>query len=170
VLNWEAEKLRILAALEADFDEEKEEDHEEKLKIRELVRKTDRVLEEKSREIGELRGLLESQTHSIGSMAVGAAALGEILDSDALIREERNNLARLQDECRDKLRQAEVELSLERAKIARERSQLNDKIHILEQQGIDLASLAEEKEPEKQRRGRWRARLGLPGPDDDVEK
>jgi hypothetical protein len=166
VLNWEAEKQRILAALEADFDEAKEEEREEKLKIHELVHKTDRVLEEKNREIGELRNLLESQTHNIGSMAVGAAALGEILDSDALIQEERNNLARLQDECRDKLRQAEVQLSLERAKIARERSQLNDKIHILEQQGINLAAVADEKEAEKQPKGRWRARLGLTGPDD----
>ncbi len=116
VLNWEAEKQRILAALEADFEEEKEEDREEKLKIQDVIRKTDRVVAEKSKEIGELRVLLESQTNNIGSMAVGAAALGQILDNDALIQEERKNLARLQEECRDKLRQAEVEISLERAR------------------------------------------------------
>ena len=167
VLNWEAEKQRILAALEADFDEEKEEDRGEKLKIHDVIHKTDRALEEKTREIGELRGLLESQTHSIGSMAVGAAAIGQILDGDAIILEERNNLARLQEECRDKLRQAEIELSLERAKIAREQSQLQEKVHILQQQGINLAALTKEKEPEKQIRGRWRARLGLTGSDDD---
>ncbi len=77
VLNWEAEKQRILAALEADVEEEKEEDREEKLKIQEVIHRTDRLVEEKNREIGELRGLLESQTNNIGSIAVGAAALGK---------------------------------------------------------------------------------------------
>ncbi len=170
VLNWEAEKMRILAALEANFEEENEEDREEKPKIQDVIRKTDRLVEEKNREIGELRGLLESQTNNIGSMAVGAAALGEILDADAIIQEERKNLARLQEECRDKLRQAEVEISLERAKIARERSQLNEKIRILEEQGINLASIAEAKEPEKPPRGRWRARMGLTNSEDEQKK
>jgi hypothetical protein len=160
ILDWEAEKQRILAALEADFDEDKKEEHEEKLKIQDVVHKTDRILAEKDREIGDLRKLLESQTNNIGSMAVGAAALGSILDTDAIIKEERNNLARLQDECRDKLRQAEVEISLERAKIARERSQLDEKRRALNQQGIDL-SAAEDKNPAKPIRGRWLARLGL---------
>jgi chromosome segregation ATPase len=170
VLNWETEKMRILAALEADFEEEKEEDREEKIKIQEVIRKTDRIVAEKNKEIGELRGLLESKTDNIGSMAVGAAALGQILDNDALIQEERNNLAHLQEECRDKLRQAEIEISLERAKIARERSQLDEKLHILEQQGINLTSVNEEKQTAKQPRGRWLARLGLTGSEDEKDK
>jgi len=169
VLNWEAEKQRILAALEADLEEEKEEDREEKIKIHEVIRRTDRAVAEKNREIGELRGLLESQTNNIGSLAVGAAALGQILDTDALIQEERKNLVRLQEECRDKLRQAEVEISLERAKIARERSQLDEKIRILEQQGINLTATAAEKEPAKPPRGRWLARLGLTGSENEQD-
>jgi chromosome segregation ATPase len=165
VLNWEAEKQRILAALEADFEEEKEEDREEKIKIQEVIRRTDRVVAEKNKEIGELRALLESQTNNIGSMSVGAAALGQILDTDALIQEERKNLARLQEECRDKLRQAEVEISLERAKIARERSQLDEKLRALVQQGVNLTAAAE-KQPAKPPRGRWLARLGLTDSED----
>ena len=86
VLNWEAEKQRILAALEADFEEENEEDREEKLKIQDVIRKTDRVVAEKDREIGELRELLESQTNNIGSMAVGAAALGKFSTPTPLFR------------------------------------------------------------------------------------
>jgi chromosome segregation ATPase len=169
VLNWETEKKRILAALEADFDEEKEEDREEKIRIQEVIRKTDRLLAEKNKEIGELRGLLESQTNNIGSMAVGAAELGKILDTDAVIQEERKNLARLQEECRDKLRQAEVEISLERAKIARERSQLDEKLRALEQQGINLTTAAMDKQPAKPPRGRWLARLGLTGSEDEQD-
>ncbi len=160
-LDWEAEKKRILAALEADFEEDNEEDNEEKLKIEGVIRKTNKIVAEREREIGELRGLLESQTHNIGTMAVGAAALGQILDSDAVILEERKNLVHLQEQCRDKLRQAEVEISLERAKVARERSQLEEKLRVLEQQGIDLKSVSTEKDPPKPTRGRWLARLGL---------
>ena len=96
--------------------------------------------------------------------------MGEVLDADAIIQEERKNLARLQEDCRDKLRQAEVEISLERAKIARERSQLDEKLHILQQQGINLASVIKEKEPEKPPRGRWLARLGLTSSEDELGK
>ena len=161
VLNWEAEKKRILAALEADFEEDNEEDRQEKLKIQEVIRRTDRVAAEKNREIGELRALLESQASNIGTMAVGAAALGQILDTDAVIQEERKNLVRLQEECREKLCQAEIEISLERAKIARERAQLDEKLRALEQQGVNLPIAGEEKESVKPTRGRWLARLGL---------
>jgi hypothetical protein len=170
VLNWEAEKQRILAALEADFEDGNEEDREEKLKIQEVIQKTDQILAEKNKEIGELRMLLESQTNNIGSMAVGAAALGQILDADAVVLEERKNLARLQEECRDNLRQAEIEISLERAKIARERSQLDEKLRVLEQQGVDLTTPAAEKASDKQPRGRWRARLGLSGSEEEQKK
>jgi len=169
VLNWEAEKKRILAALEADFEEDNEEDRQEKLKIQEVIRRTDRVAAEKNREIGELRALLESQASNIGTMAVGAAALGQILDTDAVIQEERKNLARLQEEWRDKLRQAEIEISLERAKNARERSQLDEKLRALEQQGVNPTIVGKEKEPAKPTRGRWLARLGLTGSENEQE-
>jgi hypothetical protein len=169
ILNWETEKKRILAALEADFVEEIEEDREEKIKIQEVIRKTDLVVAEKIKEIGELRELLENKANNIGSMAVGAAALGQILDTDALIQEERKNLGQLQEECRDKLRQAEIEISLERAKIARERAQLDEKLRALEQQGINLTTVIEEKQPAKTPRGRWLARLGLTGSEDEQD-
>jgi hypothetical protein len=158
-----------LAALEADFEEDNEEDRQEKLKIQEVIRRTDRVAAEKNREIGELRALLESQASNIGTMAVGAAALGQILDTDAVIQEERKNLARLQEEWRDKLRQAEIEISLERAKNARERSQLDEKLRALEQQGVNPTIVGKEKEPAKPTRGRWLARLGLTGSENEQE-
>lgn len=170
VLNWEVEKQRILAALEADFEEENENDREEKLKIEDVIRKTDLVINEKNREIGELRELLASQTNNIGSMAVGAAALGQILDTDAVIQEERINLARLQEEWCEKLRHAEIEISLERAKIARERSQLDEKLRALQQQCVDLAAADQGNEPAKPTRGRWLAKLGLSESEDEQGK
>ena len=57
VLNWEAEKQRILAALEADFEEENEEDRNEKMKIQEVIHKTDRIMEERIEEIWRIKGI-----------------------------------------------------------------------------------------------------------------
>jgi hypothetical protein len=161
ILNWEVEKERILATLEANYDDNSEEAQNKKLEIEQIIQKTDQIIAEKDREIGELQELLETQTKRIGGVAVGASAIGDILDNDAVIQEERKNLERLQKEWRDKLRQAEVEISLERATIARERSQLDDKIRTLERQGVNLAAAKDDKNKGQPIRGRWLARLGL---------
>lgn len=162
-LDWEAEKMRILAALEADFDSDDEEDRKERLRIEEVIRQTDQVLAEKDREIDELKQLLENQSSNLGAVAVGAAALGEILDKDAIVQEERNNLRRLQQEWEEKLRQAEIEISVERAKIARQRAELEGQLHAADP-GASHAQ-AEEPASGKPAHGRWLSRLGLGGPD-----
>jgi hypothetical protein len=57
------------------------------------------------------------------------------------------------------LRQAEIELSLERAKLARDRSAIEEKVHAYEEK---LATAqAGPAVPAKLPRGRWLARLGL---------
>ncbi len=161
VLDWEAEKKRILAALESDFDE----DEPERIKIAEVIQKTDSALAEKDREIGELRELLEKQSDNLGAVAVGAAALGQIFDTDAIILEERENLKRQQEEWREKLRKAEVEVSIERAKLARERLQLEDRIRQMERQGAtdNTANPPDggAKSGGGSSKGRWLDKLGL---------
>lgn len=151
-LNWEAEKQRILAALES------EDAHGQggiRMEIEEVIRVTERALAEKDRELVEMRQVLDSQSSNLGQVAVGAAALGELLDHDALIRDERENLKRLQREWEEKLRQAEIDISLERAKLARQRAELDEKLRAYEQH-------SQEAEPaEKRTRGRWLARLGI---------
>jgi chromosome segregation ATPase len=169
VLDWEAEKQRILAALESQSagDDGNEEARAERLKIEEVVRKTDAVLAAKDREIAELKGLLANQSGSLGVMAVGAAAVGEVLDKDAIVQEERENLKRLQEECREKLRQAEIELSLDRAKLARQRAELEEKLRAMAPQESSTIGTAETADKSgKPPRGRWLARLGLK----DLEK
>jgi hypothetical protein len=83
-----------------------------------------------------------------------------------LVREERENLQRIQEEWREKLRQSEVEISIERAKIARERLELEERMRSLElertqsdAQGADASSAG--KKTKGRPRGRWLARLGL---------
>ncbi len=161
-LDWEAEKQRILASLEDDYDQEDEEDCKERLKIEELIEKTDRLLAEKDEEIADLKQLLETQSAKVGSVAVGAAVLGEMLDDDAVVREERESLKLIQEEWREKLRKAEVDISLERAKLARERADLEEKLRLFEHRGGSLEdSTDEDDDPEKPARGKWLSRLGL---------
>jgi chromosome segregation ATPase len=167
VLDWEAEKKRILAALESDYDDEKSKS--ERMEIETIIRKTDAIIAEKNREIDELKMLLENQSNNLGSVAVGAAALGQMLDEDAIVCEERENLKHIQEEWREKLRLAEVEISIERAKLARDKSQLEERLRQMEHLGVSPnATPQETKTPAKPSRGKWLEKLGLK--DGDKEK
>jgi len=162
VLNWETEKQRILAALESDAGKDSDAQQEERLTIEEVLRQTDQLLAEKDREIADLKQLLQDQSGSFGALALGAAAVGEILAQDAIVQEEREKLKRLQEEWREKLCQAEVDISLERAKIARERAQIEDKLRLLESQTANASEKVEDpSKTGKPVRGRWLSRLGL---------
>lgn len=89
------------------------------------------------------------------------------LNHAAELEQEREQLKKLQDEWHEKLRSAEVEISIERAENARVRSQLQDKMRDLE---AKLAAIEKQSEKEtghggKPRR-RWMDRLGLSGDDE----
>ncbi len=168
-LGWEAQKQRLLQELE-NFDEEDEEQRGEKLKIEQAIRITDETVAEKEREIEELRQLLQNQSDNIGNVAVGAAAIASMLDSDELLRQERESVKNLQGELEEKLRKAEVDISLERAKLARERAELEEKLQALERERTQLAAAYGEggsdqggKGGKQPARGRWLARLGIQG-------
>ena len=113
----------MLASLEADGDPEQA---AERIKIEEVIRTTEESLAQRDREISDLKELLEQQSAHLGSMAVGAAAVAEALNTDEIVQQERDNLQHLQEEWRAKLRQAEVDISVERAKLARERADLEE--------------------------------------------
>ena len=124
VLDWEAEKRRILTALESETDADCAADNGQRTKLEQVIRTTDEIVADKQREVTELQGLLASQSSNLATVAVGAAALGKSLDQDAIIRHEREALKQLQEQWRDKLRQAEIEISLERAQIARQKAEV----------------------------------------------
>jgi len=164
-LDWEAQKARIMATLESDFEEENEDDVAERLKIEQVVENTQEIVAAKEREIEDLQQLLSSQSSRLGDVAVGAAALGELLDQDAVIQEERENLRRLQVEWEEKLRQAEIGLSVERAGIARQRAEIKEKLRAAEELGAKAADgqkpFETSSKGEQPARGRWLTRLGL---------
>jgi hypothetical protein len=167
-LDWEAQKRQLMARLEADFDEDDEEDQADRLTVEGAIRITDQVVADKEREIAELKKQLKAAantadeaTAGFGDVAVGAAAIADMLDQDDLIKQERENLKRLQDQWQEKLRKAEIDISVERAKIGRERAEMVEQLENLAAQKLSASS---DEEPEKVR-GRWLSRLGLK--DDD---
>lgn len=125
-MTWEERKSLILKQLEReDF-----EDAHKRGQWIDVVAETDRVVQERDRELAELRELLRQQPDCVGSnQVVGAAAIAEILDSDELVQQERRQLQQLKQEWHEKMRQGEIELALERAELAR-------KLHELESPSI----------------------------------
>jgi hypothetical protein len=159
--DWETQKRRMLAELESD-DRHDAESTDRRLKIEEIVARTDKIIAEKDREIEELQHLLSNQSNSLGSLALGAAALEQVLDQDAIVREERARLQQLQNECQDKLRQAEIEIAMERARLARRDAEIEEKIRNAEQRRTSAEADAEALAPTgRPVRGRWRTQLGL---------
>ncbi len=164
--DWEAQKQRMLESLDDDFDSSNPQDKRDRLTIEDTIRITDEALAHKDHEIAELKQLLDNQSSSIGAVAVGAAAIAQMLDQDELVAQERERLRIAQDEWREKLRTAEVELSVERAKIARERSVLEERLqHFASEraavgEGANGDKSDDAKDGGKQKR-RWLSRLGI---------
>lgn len=161
-LDWEAMKSQMMASFADDFDETDEQQHEEKLTIEGTIRITDEVVADKEREIAELRKTLESQSEAVGDVAVGAAAIAEMVDKDEIIQQEREQLVQLKEQWREKLRQAEIEISVERAKMARQRAEIEDRQQTLDSSEVRHEANGANRSPEtKSSGGRWLARLGL---------
>jgi hypothetical protein len=184
--DWEATKRRMLASLQADGDaaqraeddesgesaeEASDEASAERLTIESTIQITDEIVASKDRELAELKLLLSNQSDSIGSVAVGAAAIAGVLGQDELIRQEREKLNSLQEEWREKLRRAEIDISIERARLARQRAEVDEKLQNIETQrsahSAETGGGAPADGTKKPVRGRWLARLGLK--DDDAK-
>jgi hypothetical protein len=156
-MDWESQKKRWLASLEED-DRDDEEAVAERQTIEGTIQITDQIVGQKDREIAELKRQLEEQS---GGTSGGTAAMSELLDTDELIREEREKLRLVQDEWREKIGKAEIDISVERAKIARERMELEEKLRVYQNEQATRPSDGTPAAPEKPARGRWLSRLGL---------
>ena len=162
-LNWEAQKQRLLASLEADDDDD-EEARQERTSIEGTIRITDEVVAQKDVEIAELRRSLEDRAPQTTNQSV---AIADLLDKDEIIRQEREKISAMQAEWREKIGEAEIDISVQRAKLARERAELDEKLRQLQsQQESHAESDIPQNESGKPARGRWLARLGLKDLDD----
>jgi len=157
-LNWEAQKEKLLASLEAADDDE-ELSEEDRVSIEGTIRITDQIVAQKDQEIAELRRQLEER----GGAGFDSAAISDLLDKDELVRSEREKLSAMQAEWREKIGEAEIDISVERAKLARERAELDEKLRQIqsEQDNQPQQGDAPADPGGKPARGRWLARLGL---------
>ncbi|HEY2881157.1 MAG TPA: hypothetical protein VGJ15_01960, partial [Pirellulales bacterium] len=168
-MDWEMTKKRMLAELEADHEGPGAMNADDRLTVEGAIRITDDMIVQRDQEIAELKLQLAEQsgphTPADDSNPMPLPAV-EMLDHDAVIQQERQRLLELQHEWQDKLRQAEVDISVHRARIARERSELDEKTRMLESEKAAIADQqGSGQQPAagktKKTGGRWLARLGL---------
>jgi hypothetical protein len=151
--NWEQAKQRLLQELENGDDPSTEPVVEETPVVaRSSRRDLEQLVTQKDAEIAELRRQL----------AAGPARSAEsaLLDADEVVQRERAHLRRLQEEWQEKLKKAEIDISIERAKLARERTQLDERLQSAQRDGTDSTSAGSDPTG-KAHRNRWLSRLGL---------
>ena len=163
--DWESQKARLLAELGAeDQGTITAERKEARATIEGTIAITDQVVAEKDKELAELKATMDSQPAEVDLDEIKKSIAEEVLDNDEMIQEERKRLEEMQEEWQEKLRKAELELSVQRAKLAREQSELQEKLAVLTQAEKENPQT----EPGKPRR-RWLSALGLKEDEDQDE-
>jgi hypothetical protein len=164
-MDWESQKQRMLNSLSDDFDIDNPAERKERATIEGTIRITDDVVAKKDDEIARLKEQLAASKPGSANAVDSEHDVNELIDSDEVIQQHRKRMAQLEKEMEEKLRAAELELSVERAKLARKQVELSD-------WRAELESLQESrgKSEGKSASGvpkrRWLAKLGL-GSDDE---
>lgn len=161
-ISWEERKHALLKMLE-EQDQQELSSAENVIEMKQILEETSVQIQIREKEIADLKSLLEQQSIAANGFAVGAAAVANLVDADEIVAEERQRLKELQLQWEQKQRQGEIEMSLERAKLARERLEIQDKLQQLEAER-DLVKRATENASQPSpapHKGRWWARLGL---------
>ncbi len=159
--DWESQKRRMLASLEGDDAPER---REERATIEGTVRITDGIVASKDREIAELRkALAESEASRDDNTAQGRADQQVSVFDDAAVAAELARVEELRGQWEAKLREAELELSVERARIAREQAELAE--WRIELEGMADAMGAVQKNKGGKPQSNWMRKMGLNGGD-----
>ncbi|MGI9456531.1 MAG: hypothetical protein ACR2NU_08210, partial [Aeoliella sp.] len=159
-MDWAAQKRRLLASLEGEGDSPTPERTEERTTIEATLRITDDVVAEKDREIAQLTRKLDTTGSQPANDDATEELHREAINSDEVIIVQRKKLAVLEEQMTDQFRKAELELSVERAKIAREQTELTDAR--LELESL-RNSLPKGSSGTSTGRGKWFSKLGLGG-------
>lgn len=162
-LSWEERKKLMLQQLENECDLQDEQDQpisrQQRIDLQEIITSTQLEIERRDREIQELRDIIQSQSEARQGMAIGAAGVAQLLDNNDLINEERRKLQEIQQQWEAKLRQAEIDLSMERAKLGRERAELEVQLSELQRASTQIHN--SDQSPEDKHQRRWRDFMGL---------
>ncbi len=169
-MDWESQKRRLLESLECEGESDEPARRKEQVTIEGTIRITDEVVATKDDEIASLREQLASLRAAGGKVGVERErelAISRLIDEDEIIEQHRKRAAQLEQEMEGKLRAAELELSVERAKIARQQAELAEarlELEALRKSPAAADGQASVGTPKR----RWLSKLGLSG--DDVEK
>jgi hypothetical protein len=161
-VTWEDRKQALLQILEQQ-ELDSNEGATETLILKRILDETSAQVSLKDKEIADLRSLLEQQSVAANGIAIGAAAVAQLIDADEIITHERQRLKEMQMQWEQKQRQDEIEMSLERAKLARERLEIQEKLQQLEAERVSLVPSNGEAAPSPRslQKGKWWVRLGL---------
>jgi len=159
-LTWEQRKEALLQQLEAETHSEVPCDPRKVLEIERVLEQTTHEIDRRDKEISDLKALIEQQSIAHDGLAIGVAAVAEMIESDGMIVSERLRLKELREDWEQKQRLAEIEMSMERAKLARERLELQEKTRNFNDNNIPQSD-EEKKAGKALNRGKWLARLGL---------
>ena len=158
--DWQSLKARLLASLESEETDTTPTPArlEELVQVEETISITDQVVAEKDREIVRLQTELSSVRANSTDRSAREEAIATLMDQDELVQAERSRLETLQAEWREKLRAAELEISVQRATLARKEAEIQQKLTEMEH-ATSKASPAADGKP----RRRWLSALGLNG-------
>jgi chromosome segregation ATPase len=162
-MDWESQKRRMLAALEGDDRDDDTASREERMTIQGTIDITDAVVAEKDRQIAALTAQLDAAQQNPAEVdEAHNRIISDLLDNDAVIAEHRQRIQQLERDMQEKLRAAELEISVERAKMARQKVELEDLRTDLESQRQAYEASGGALAPGVPRR-RWLSKLGIDG-------
>ena len=163
-LDWQAQKALLMASLDAEdqglVDETRQ---EERATVEGTITITDRVVAEKDAmlaeweaEVVDLQSQLEARPEGQNLEALREQLTAEIFGDDEAVQVECEHLRQQQKLLDDKLREAELEISVQRATLAREQMALKERLAELPD-----ADAGTEKSSGGKPRRRWLSALGL---------
>jgi chromosome segregation ATPase len=164
-MDWESQKRRLLASLEDSGDAHADPvPPKERATIESTIEMTDAIVAQKDNEIAALKSQLSTVATAPSQVAADEQdeRTQELIDADEIVAAHRKRVAQLEREMEEKLRTAELEISVERAKIARQKSELEDLRAELQSQRHAYAEHVGDPASGGPRR-RWLSKLGLSG-------
>ncbi len=115
--DWESQKRRLLASLEGEGNTQDDPaQKQQRVTIESTIEMTDAIVAEKDRQIAELQTQLAAGVEGAACQLQSNQKVIELIDNDEIIAEHRRRIADLERELEQKLRTAELELSVERTK------------------------------------------------------
>ena len=117
-MDWESQKRRLLASLEDGANREEDAASQQaRATIEGTIEITDAVVAEKDRQLAQLTAELDAlRNNPTEPNEVRDQKVIDLIDADEIIAEHRKRSQQMERETEDKLRAAELELSVERAK------------------------------------------------------